>query len=123
MLTIYTDGSCTGKDGGWGVIALIGNVEIEICGFEKNTTNNKMELTAVIEGIKQLSNFNSFHIHSDSLYVINCATGKFKRNANLDLWKKYDEITTNKNIQYTWVKGHSGNIYNERVDKLAKNYK
>jgi ribonuclease HI len=84
------------------------------------TTNNKMELTAVIEALKMYSQNINFHIFSDSLYVINCAQGKWKRKANLDFWGEYDKVSRGKNIIFEWVKGHNGDKYNEMVDKLAK---
>jgi ribonuclease HI len=77
-----------------------------------------MELLAVIEALKCL-NQTTCDIYSDSQWVINCAQKLWKRNKNLDLWKLYDEISKNFIIKYIWVKGHSGNIYNEQCDKLA----
>jgi ribonuclease HI len=121
-ITIYTDGSCSpnpGK-GGWAYIALEGDSEFHVYGADKKSTNNIMELTAVIEALQDFSHYNNFNIYSDSQYVIKCATGVWKKTKNLELWKKYDEASKNKNITFTWIRGHDGNLYNEMVDKLAK---
>lgn len=124
-IEVYTDGSCSpnpGK-GGWAFVAISSdeNIVYEFVGngFEKKTTNNRMELTAVIQAVKNL-NGHFFKIYSDSLYVINCATGKWGKNSNKDLWEKYQKITAKKVMTFQWVKGHSKNYYNEMVDKLAK---
>jgi len=89
-------------------------------GAQKYTTNNAMELTAVIEALKFYSYHNKFHIYSDSLYVINCATCKWKKKKNLDLWNEFDRVSVNKDIIWTWVKGHNGDYYNELVDRMAR---
>lgn len=121
-LTVYTDGSCSPNpgNGGWGYIAILPDCEIWANDKKVNTTNNVMELTAVIEALKEFSFFQKIHIYSDSKYVINCAEGRFKRNKNLDLWAQYDKYSKGKTIKFTWVKGHNGDRYNELVDKLAK---
>jgi len=124
MNRIYTDGSCIGNPGkgGWAFIFINkDNDEIHISDYDLNTTNNRMEMKAVIEGLKFLSEKESCIIYSDSQLVINCATNKWKRKSNLDLWKEYDKASYNKNIEFVWVKGHSGNEYNELVDKMAFN--
>lgn len=121
-LTIYTDGSCSpnpGK-GGWAYIALLENLQIENYGGSIHTTNNIMEMTAVIEALKDFKDTQKFKIYSDSLYVINCAKKIWKRNKNIELWNEYDTLSKNKEITFIWVKGHNGDIYNEMVDKLAK---
>jgi len=121
-LTLYTDGSCTpnpGK-GGWGCIAVFEDEDVYISGKAECSTNNIMELTAVIEGLKYYKDNKYFKIYTDSLYVLNCATGKWKRTKNLELWKRYDKYSKNKSIIWNWVKGHNGDKYNELVDKLAK---
>lgn len=121
-LKLYTDGSCIpnpGK-GGWGCIAVFENEDVYISGRQESTTNNIMELTAVIEGLKHFTEYNYFHIYTDSLYVLNCATGKWKRTKNLNFWNEYEKYSKNKIIIWEWVKGHNGDKYNELVDKLAK---
>ena len=81
-----------------------------------------MELTTVIEAlIFYRSDTTRFHIHSDSKYVINCAKRLWTRKKNIELWEKYDMIANGLNIEWEWVKGHSGNKYNDLADKLAKN--
>jgi ribonuclease HI len=121
-LTVYTDGSCSPNPGrgGWGFIAIEEDADVYISGGEKKTTNNIMELTAVIEPLKMYSHYKKFHFYSDSLYVINCATGKWGRHKNKQYWAEYDKVSKGKNIKFTWVKGHNGDEYNELVDKLAK---
>lgn len=121
-LTVYTDGSCMpnpGK-GGWAFVALDGSFEMRISGGENETTNNIMEMTAVIEALKMYKHMSKFLIYSDSQYVINCAQGKWKRKKNVELWDRYDKYAERKDIKWEWVKGHSGNKYNELVDLLAK---
>jgi ribonuclease HI len=121
-LTIYTDGSCSpnpGK-GGWGFISIEEKHELHVSGGKEYTTNNVMEMTAVIQALKMYKKHSKFLIISDSQYVINCAQGKWQRKKNCDLWKKYDKYAVNKDIEWKWVKGHSGDKYNELVDKLAK---
>ena len=122
-ITIYTDGSCVPNPGfgGWGWIAVFPEIDIYCNGNEKNTTNNVMELTAVIEALKAFPGKINFHIYSDSLYVINCAKNIWKRKKNIELWREYDTSSECKIIRFTWVKGHNGDYYNELVDKLAKN--
>ena len=78
-----------------------------------------MELQAVIEALIFISN-EHVSIHTDSLWVLNCASGAWKRKANLDLWAQFDEAVREKQVTWTWVRGHSGHFYNERVDKLAR---
>jgi len=119
---IYTDGSCSPNPGpgGWGFISFNDNYIWYVNGYEENTTNNRMELQAVVEAIK----FNSFAekltIYSDSQLTINCAMGIFARKKNQDLWKEYDIQTKNKIIEWIKVKAHNGDFYNEQVDQLAK---
>ena len=121
-LVIYTDGSCSPNPGpgGWGFISILPDVEFHINGGERNTTNNKMELTAVIEALKFHSDTFSFVIYSDSKYVINCAKGKWKRKKNLSLWERYNKVSKGRKVMFEWVRGHSGDMYNEKVDFLAK---
>lgn len=125
ILTIYTDGSCLmhtkKRPGGWGFVLIEHDREWHVSGGEINTTNNRMELSAVIEALLFSQEYREYIIYSDSMYVINCANGKWKRGKNTDLWDKYTKISKNKKITYVWVKGHSGNKYNEIVDKLARN--
>jgi len=121
-IILYTDGSCSPNpgNGGYGIVALT-DPEIHISHLVKNTTNNIMEVTAIIEAVKLFKNCNvNIKIYSDSKYAINCAEGKWKRKVNLELWKEYDTVSKGKNISFKWVKGHSGDYYNDLVDRLAK---
>lgn len=122
---VYTDGSCAPTNpgpGGWAFIALnYKGSEWHVSGGDDYSTNNKMELNAVIQSLSFLCDKKSFHIYTDSMYVINCASGKWKRRKNICLWKEYENVSKGKNIKFFWVKGHSGNKYNEQVDILAKN--
>ena len=124
-ILIYTDGSCCPNPGrgGWGYIAVFPDYDFYANGAEKYTTNNIMEMTAVIEALKEFRKCTHFHIYSDSKYVINCAQGLWKRKANLEVWREYDKYAKGKTINFTWVKGHSGDHYNELVDKLSGEYK
>lgn len=123
MLIIYTDGSCLsnpGGAGGWAICIIEENgIEFILSGGEKSTTNNRMELKAIIEALSCVPNNGECVIYTDSQLCINCATGKWKRKANLDLWEEYNIVSQGKMISFEWVKGHSGNKYNEIVDKLA----
>jgi ribonuclease HI len=124
---IYTDGSCIPNPGpgGWAFCGLEDPedpdpFEWHVSGGEPQSTNNRMELTAVIEALNFFPNKKKFHIYSDSQYVIKCAKGIYKRRKNLKLWKEYERCSDKKNIEWTWVKGHSNDKYNEIVDVLAK---
>jgi len=121
-IILYTDGGCFPNPGigGWGCIAVFEEYDIHLSGNEVLTTNNIMEMTAVIEGLKYFSEYQTFDIYSDSKYVINCAKGLWKRNKNTKLWGIFDTLSKNKVINWKWVKGHSGDKYNEMVDNLVK---
>ena len=120
MTDIYTDGACIGNPGpgGWGVVILNGNDNQFLSGGEKNTTNNRMEITAVIEGLKNVDS-KDLTVYSDSTYVINTITKGWKKNKNQDLWEILEKLVSEKNVKWEWVKGHSGNEFNEKADKLA----
>jgi ribonuclease HI len=136
-VTIYTDGACAGNPGpgGWAAILISGSQEKEIAGFSERTTNNRMELTAVIEALKALKKPCEVTLHSDSAYLINCFQQgwleQWKRNGwkrgknknepvlNLDLWQELDRLMPAHRIHWQKVPGHAGVHYNERVDFLA----
>tara|TARA_B100000989_G_scaffold188543_1_gene141944 strand:+ start:1555 stop:1992 length:438 start_codon:yes stop_codon:yes gene_type:complete len=133
-LEIYTDGACRGNPGagGWGVYLLYKNEKKEFYGGKLNTTNNKMELTAAIEGLKVLKEPCKVKLYTDSKYVmdgINSWIANWKKNnwktaskkdvKNKDLWIELDAETCKHEIEWVWVKGHSGNIGNEKADALA----
>lgn len=131
---IYTDGACRGNPGpgGWGVLLRSGDHERELWGGEALTTNNRMELTAAIEGLRRLKRPCTVDLYTDSQYVRLGITEwlanwkrKGWRNAskkpvkNQDLWRALDEETARHEIRWHWVKGHSGHPENERADELA----
>ena len=131
---IYTDGGCRGNPGpgGWGVVLQAGSAKKELWGGEANTTNNRMELTAVIRALGALTRPASVQIHTDSQYVqkgISQWIHNWKRNGwktadkkpvkNADLWQELDRISQQHRITWLWVKGHAGHPGNERADTLA----
>ena len=122
VIEIYTDGACIGNPGpgGWSAILVEHGREIELLGQEEDTTNNRMELTAVIRGLANVQEASKVRILSDSQYVINTMTLKWKRKTNNDLWEKLDSVMEGKDITWEWVRGHSGNTMNERADNLAR---
>ncbi len=134
-IEIYTDGACLGNPGpgGWGAILMYKDHKKEICGSESGTTNNRMELKAVIEALRNLKKSSIVKIYTDSKYVIDGITGWINgwkknqwRNANRkpvknsDLWQELDNEVKKHKIEWIWVKGHNGNFYNELVDNLAR---
>lgn len=125
MVEVYTDGSCINLGpGGWAFIMIIGDIEYHVSSNNPKTTNNRMELQAVIEALSFVPDESSpplsLKIYTDSKLVLHCAKGDWKRKANLDLWERYDIVSKGKIIEWVWVKGHDGNRYNELVDKLAR---
>lgn len=133
-VTIFTDGGCRGNPGpgGWGVLLQSGNAEKELWGGEPDTTNNRMELTAVIRALEVLKKPVAVQIHTDSQYVhkgISQWIHNWKRNGwrtadkkpvkNADLWQRLDVLSHQHRITWTWIKGHAGHPGNERADTLA----
>lgn len=135
-IEIFTDGACSGNPGagGWGVILRCGETEKELSGGEAQTTNNRMELTAVIEALKALKKECEITLYTDSRYVmdgVNEWMPNWKKNGwrttnkksavkNLELWQELDSLLPKHKIKWVWVKGHNGHPENERVDKLAR---
>jgi len=133
-IEIFTDGACRGNPGpgGWGVLLRAGKHEKELCGGEQHTTNNRMEMTAVIMALQALSKKSEVVLTTDSQYVRKgitewlsgwkakgWKTSSRKPVKNVDLWQQIDELSAGHNIEWRWVKGHSGHAENERVDELA----
>lgn len=122
MINIYTDGACSVNPGvgGWGAVIIHDSgKEEKIFGSDPETTNNRMEITAVIKSLEKVNEKNNIKIYSDSTYVINTITKNWKRNVNNDLWGVLDKLIEGRDIQWEWVKGHSGDKYNDIADKLA----
>lgn len=129
-IEIYTDGSCLGNPGpgGWGAL-ILGKNNIRLSGGEKQTTNNRMEMTAIIKALEWLHNKSGLAkeqlyseqilIHSDSNLLISTLNLGWKRKANLDLWAEIDKLRAWLNIEWNWVKAHAANKHNNQVDKLA----
>jgi cyclic pyranopterin phosphate synthase len=118
---IYTDGSCSGNPGpgGWGAIVLDDATKTPLSGGEAATTNNRMEMLGVIEGLAYLPTGSQVTVHSDSQYVINTMTKNWKRNANPDLWARMQALVDERKVKWEWVRGHNGHPLNEAVDRLA----
>lgn len=136
-VTLYTDGACSGNPGpgGWGCILIYKEHKRKLSGYENDTTNNKMELTAVIKGLECLKKPMHVHIITDSQYVKNAFTLKWIENwlangwktksgdivKNQELWKHLNLLQVKHHLTWEWVKGHSGNLYNDMCDELARN--
>ena len=131
---IYTDGACRGNPGpgGWGALIQFDKVQKEIFGGKNSTTNNQMELSAAIEGLSTLNEPCNVELFTDSKYVMdgitlwiqnwkknNWKTAAKKEVKNKDLWQKLDQLMTYHHVQWHWVKGHSGDLGNEKADRLA----
>ena len=134
VVDIYADGACRGNPGpgGWGVLLRARGVERELFGGEPATTNNRMELTAVIRALEALRRRCSARVYTDSQYVQkgitewihawkrrNWRTAGRKPVKNEDLWRRLDELANGHQIEWHWVRGHSGHVDNERADALA----
>lgn len=135
---IYTDGACSGNPGkgGWGAILVYNGKEKEISGGSQETTNNRMELTAVIEALKKLKEPCEVTLTTDSKYVCDAVTKgwvySWQKNSwkkadkkpalNVDLWERLLPLLEKHSVTFNWVKGHNGHPYNERCDALAVAY-
>jgi ribonuclease HI len=131
---IFTDGACKGNPGpgGWGAILRYGDLERELYGGEPHTTNNRMELTAVIRALEALTRQVPVVVHTDSQYVQKgisewikawkargWKTADRKPVSNVDLWQRLDELAAQHQVEWQWVRGHAGHPENERADALA----
>ena len=134
MIKVYTDGACKGNpgQGGWGALILENDSSREIYGGENNTTNNRMELMAVIKALESLKEQKDIIIYTDSTYVqkgISEWIINWKRNGwkssnkksvkNKDLWVELDNLNDQMSVKWQWIKGHAGHSGNERADYLA----
>ena len=135
LIDLFTDGACSGNPGpgGWGAILRYNGTEKELSGGEPMTTNNRMEMMAVIEGLSALKTRCKVTIHTDSKYVLDGVTKyleNWKRKGwktadkkdvkNIDLWEKIDALLPAHEIDWVWIKGHDGHVENERADELAR---
>ena len=136
LVSLYTDGACSGNPGpgGWACILISGSHKRKLSGYNANTTNNKMELTAVIRGLECLTKPVSVLIITDSQYVKNAFTEGWLKNwqnngwktksgspvKNQELWQLLQGLSRKHNLTWEWVKGHSGHGYNEECDSLAR---
>ena len=122
VIHLYTDGAASGNPGpgGWGVVLCCGELRKEMSGGFSLTTNNRMELLAVIKGLEAIRwQGAEVEIWSDSQYVVNTITQGWKRKKNGDLWARYDAIARNFRLSFHWIKGHAGHPENECCDRLA----
>ncbi len=135
IIDIYTDGACSGNPGpgGWGALLLSGKHKKEICGGELETTNNRMEMMAVIKALSLIKKHAQVNIYTDSKYVLQGVnewlegwkargwkTASKKPVKNQDLWQEIDKLISSHKVNFIWVKGHAGNEGNERADELAR---
>ena len=133
-ITIYTDGTCKGNpgEGGWGAYLEYNNEKVKLYGYETDTTNNRMEITAAIEALRYIKVKSNIILYTDSKYLMNgintwihdwkknnWKTSSNKGVKNVDLWQIIDELNSNHSIKWNWVKGHSGNPGNDMADELA----
>ncbi len=134
VVHIYSDGACKGNPGtgGWGALLVSGRHRKEICGGEHDTTNNRMEMTAVIRALQLLKKHSTVQVHTDSQYVQKGVsewlanwkkrgwrTANGKPVKNQDLWQLLDELSQQHHVEWNWVRGHAGHPENERADALA----
>ncbi|TXB64721.1 ribonuclease HI [Vicingus serpentipes] len=131
VITIYTDGAAKGNpgNGGYGVVMMSGHHKKELSEGFRLTTNNRMELLSVIVALETIKTTNAqVEIFSDSKYVVDSVEKKwvfgwqkkgFKGKKNIDLWQRFLKIYPKHQVKFNWVKGHAGNLYNERCDELA----
>ena len=135
-ITMYTDGACSGNPGpgGWGTVLIYGRHRKELSGGEAETTNNRMEMMAIIKGVEALKRASKVDIHTDSTYVLKgmtewlegwkqrgWRTASKKPVKNVDLWQRLEKALERHEVNWIWVRGHSGVPENERADELARN--
>lgn len=135
IVDIYTDGACSGNPGpgGWGALMLCNGTEKELSGGESETTNNRMEMLAAVRAFEALKKPTKIRLHTDSTYLKDGITKwivNWKRNGwrtaakkpvkNADLWQLLEEVMKPHEVEWHWVKGHSGHVENDRADELAR---
>ena len=136
VVTIYSDGACSGNPGpgGWAAVVIDGTLERDLAGGEPSTTNQRMELRGAIEGLRAVKGHRNVALYSDSAYIVNCFRDKWyerwrqngwknaqkKAVSNRDLWEALIAQTRRHDVQWVKVKGHSGHVMNDRVDALAR---
>lgn len=123
-MKLYTDGACSPNPGtgGWAAIFILDeNTLVKAFGYQEETTNNAMEITSVLEGLKRVKSYSrAVDIYTDSQYVVNTMTKGWKRNKNIELWNQLDEVLKEFcHVTWNWVKGHESNQYNNMCDELA----
>ena len=121
MIEIYTDGSSLGNPGpgGWAAVVVGDGAKRSVHGQHGRTTSNRMEILAVIEGLKAVPRSSEVTVYSDSQYVVNTMTRNWKRNANRDLWERLDAEVAGRTVSWRWVRAHVGDPLNEEADRLA----
>ncbi|MEQ8695179.1 MAG: ribonuclease HI [Bauldia litoralis] len=134
LTDIFTDGACSGNPGpgGWGALIVTDGKETELCGGERATTNNRMEMMAAIQALESLPEGVTARLHTDSTYLKNgittwihnwkkrgWKTADKKPVKNVDLWQRLETAIERHNVEWIWVKGHAGHDGNERADELA----
>ena len=131
MIKLYTDGACSPNPGlgGWAAYFIYNDIKYVTYGYDENSTNNRMELTATIEGLRLVANTlkkfgvdlksEEIHLYSDSQYFVNTMNFNWRRNANQELWEIIDKAVNVLDVHFIWVKGHASNPGNNECDKLA----
>lgn len=125
IVKLYTDGACSPNPGmgGWAALFQLNDKLYTRFGYEADTTNNRMELLAIIKGLELLADQNiqasCVEIYSDSQYVVNTVNKNWRKNKNIDLWEILDAWIEVNPLKFIWVKGHASNFYNNRCDELA----
>jgi ribonuclease HI len=125
MITVYTDGSCKGNPGpgGWAAIIIKNNEKKIIKGRDTNSTNNRMEMTAIIEALRYIHENHlqreDIKLFSDSNLIVQTLKQGWKRKANLDLWEELDELDEELNVDFNWVKAHDTSRLNNECDRIA----
>jgi ribonuclease HI len=121
VVELHADGACSGNPGpgSWAVALVCRGKMKKLSGFVPDTTNNRMEMTAVIEGLKAMKRPVNVTVFSDSKYVICTMSDGWKRGVNKDLWEEMDKVVAPHKVEWVWIKGHNGNFFNDLVDSMC----